>query len=111
MSWQPQSFDEACRRAAGRRAYNRKRRLERARRISTILVLQDRGVFTGRALAASLGVHEATVSRDLKFIRKLKADFRRHNYGFEMRARSFRWIQGGRGWETTFEIRDGVRVR
>ena len=31
------SFDEICRRASGRRAYNRRRRSERARRICAIL--------------------------------------------------------------------------
>ncbi len=111
MSWVPRSFNEACLRAAGRRAYNARRRLSRAARITRILALQDRrALMTGRDLAALLRVHEATVSRDLKFIERVKTDYRRAN-GCEMTARSFRWIEGGRGWETTFEIRHGVRVR
>ncbi len=75
MSWIPTNFNEACLRAAGRRAYNRRRRLERARRISAILVVQDRhGEVRGRVLAAALGVHEATISRDLKFIKDVSAN-------------------------------------
>jgi hypothetical protein len=107
------TFDEACRRAAGRRAYNRQRRLERARRISAILVVQDRqGDVKGRTLAAALGVHEATISRDLKFIKRIKDRYRRSNpFGCEMRACSFKWIADGRGWETTFLIRDGARLK
>ena len=114
------SFDEICRRASGRRAYNRKRRLARAERIKNILALQDasriaeargEGIrLTGRILAAHFDVHEATVSRDLKFIRKLRADFRR-TCGAELRASSFRWLRHALGWQTTFEIRHGVRVR
>jgi hypothetical protein len=112
MSHTPHTFDEACRRAGGRRAYNRRRRLERARRIQTILRLQDAQppYLSGRDLAALLEVHEATVSRDLKFINRVKADYRRRN-GAEMHARSFRWIDDATGWQTVFEIRHGVRVR
>jgi hypothetical protein len=114
------SFDEICRRASGRRAYNRRRRLERARRIETILFLQDaarvakargEGVrLTGRILAEHFGVHEATVSRDLKFIRRLRADYRRM-CGAELRAASFKWLRNALGWEITFEMRYGARIR
>jgi predicted DNA-binding transcriptional regulator YafY len=110
MSWQPKNFNEACLRAAGRRAYNARRRLLRTHRISRILALQDLSDRSGRELAALLNVHEATISRDLQFIKQLKADYRCSN-GCEMSARSFRWIKGGRGWQTTFEIRNGVRVK
>jgi IS30 family transposase len=111
MTWTPQSFNEACKRAAGRRAYNKRRRLARERRITAILRLLDvqPGV-SGRALAAVLRVHEATISRDLKFIRKVKAEYSRGNFGAQMHARSFRFIRGG-GYETVFEIRHGVRLR
>lgn len=111
MAWIPQSFDEACKRAAGRRAYNKRRRLARQRRVTTILRLLDvQPNMSGRDLAAVLKVHEATISRDLKFIRKVKAEYSRSNWGAEMHARSFRFIRGG-GYETVFEIRYGVRVR
>ncbi len=110
MSWLPKNFNEACLRAAGRRAYNARRRLARTVRISRILALQDLSDLNGRDLAALLRVHEATISRDLRFIKQVKANYRRST-GCEMTARSFRWIQGGRGWETTFEMRDGVRLK
>jgi predicted DNA-binding transcriptional regulator YafY len=110
MSWTPKNFNEACLRAAGRRAYNARRRLARTVRISRILALQDFHDLTGRELAALLKVHEATISRDLRFINRVKADYRR-SVGCEMTAGSFRWIEGGQGWQTTFEMRDGVRVK
>ncbi len=110
MAWKPRTFDEACKRAAGRRAYNAQRQRARERRISLILALQDRESPTGRELAARFGVHEATISRDLAFIEKLRAEYREANWGAEMHARSFKWIRGG-GYEMTFEMRHGVRVR
>jgi predicted DNA-binding transcriptional regulator YafY len=111
MSWTPKNFDEACLRAAGRRAFNRRRHLTRAARISRILALQGQRDFTGRELSVLLHVHEATISRDLKFIEKVKADYQKDNFGASMRASSFRWLDKGRGYETTFEIRNGVRVK
>ncbi|MDQ3257361.1 MAG: HTH domain-containing protein, partial [Acidobacteriota bacterium] len=88
MAWAPKDFNEACLRAAGRRAYNARRRLARAARISRILALQDRYELTGRELAAMLRVHEGTISRDLKFIEGVRADYRRWT-GREMTARNF----------------------
>jgi len=113
MSWSPKNFNEACLRAAGRRAYNRQRRLERARRISAILVIQDHhGEVKGRILAAAFGVHEATISRDLKFIKRVKARYRQsYPFGCEMLADSFRWVKDARGYETTFHYQDGVRLK
>jgi predicted DNA-binding transcriptional regulator YafY len=111
MTWNPKTFDEACKRAAGRRAYNRARRLKRAKRILRILELLDKGpIKSGRDLAARLGVHESTISRDLKFIVKVMADFRRGT-GARMFSRNFRWIEDARGYETKFLIRNGVRVK
>ncbi len=111
MSWTPKNFDEACRRAAGRRAFNRRRHFTRAARISRILALQDQRDFTGRELSVLLDVHEATISRDLKFIKRVKADYPKFHFGASMRASSFRWLDKGSGYETTFEIRNGVRVK
>src|ERR1043166_4798883 len=106
------TFDEVCRRASGRRAYNKRRRLIRARRISIILGLQDHfREIPGRYLASVLGVHESTISRDLAFIAKVKADYRRTNWGAEMHANSFRWIENARGYETVFHYKDGVRLK
>lgn len=114
MGWKPKTFDEACRRAAGRRAYNRKRRLERARRISKIFHLLDRREYSGRELAELLGVHEATISRDLKFIHKIKRAWERDivgQMGFRMYARNFFWGRDALSYGTSFLYRDGVRVR
>jgi hypothetical protein len=112
------NFDEICRRAAGRRAYNRRRRLARARRISAILALQARAPhLTGRELAALLGVHEATVSRDLKFVALIRRRWRKMMGGappgfkdVPMLPQNFRWVRDGRGWEFKFHWRDDVRV-
>jgi predicted DNA-binding transcriptional regulator YafY len=105
------SFASICRRAGGRRAYNRRRRLERAARILKIIRLQAARHFSGRELALILGVHESTVSRDLKFINKVRADYRRACFGAEMLPGSFRWIQDARGYETKFHVRGGVHLR
>jgi hypothetical protein len=106
------TFDEVCRRASGRRAYNRRRRLIRAHRISIILGLQDHfSEIPGRYLASVLGVHESTISRDLAFIAKIKANYRKSAFGCEMHANSFRWIQDARGYETQFHILNGVRLK
>lgn len=114
MAWQPKTFAEACKRNAGRRAYNRKRRLQRARCISTIFRLLDERDFTGRELAELLKVHEATISRDLRFIRKIKREWERDivgRLGFKMYARNFFWGRDALSHGTYFLFRDGVRVR
>lgn len=119
MGWNPRTFDEACRRAAGRRAYNRRRRLERARRISALFALLDwEPGLTGRELAARFGVHESTVSRDLRFVREVRARWAsmmgKIKVGprlSEFRPSSFAWRDDARGWEISFVVRHGVRVR
>jgi hypothetical protein len=62
-------------------------------------------------LPPALGAHESTVSRDLKFINKVRASYRRNIFGCEMHSSSFRWIKNGRGYETVFKVVNGVRVR
>jgi predicted DNA-binding transcriptional regulator YafY len=110
------TFDEICHRAAGRRAYNKRRRLARQTRISAILSLLDEYELTGRQVAALFGVHEATASRDLKFIRKLKAEYLRMQKGlnlprYELTAQSFRWREKPFGWELSLHILHGIRIR
>jgi hypothetical protein len=108
------SFAEICRRAGGRRAYNSRRARSRAARITRILELQDRGVrLTGRGWAALFGVHEATASRDLAFVRRLREQFGRMvgRAEFEMRAANFVWGRGARSYSLTFEMRGGRRIR
>ena len=105
------TFAEVCRRASGRRAYNRRRRLERARRVSRLIALLAADpTLPGRLLAAAFEVHESTISRDLKFIAGVKAEYRELT-GAELRPSSFRWGRGALGYELVFELRGGVRVR
>jgi hypothetical protein len=110
MSWTPKNSQEAYLRAAGRRAYNKKRRLARAARISRIwgLLDQDENI-SGRELAVLCGVHEATISRDLKFIFEVRERFKQLT-GCQMRARNFSWTDEANGYQTVFRIRNGVRV-
>jgi IS30 family transposase len=75
-----------------------------------IITLQAHGMVKGRALAARLGVHESTVSRDLKFVRRVRREYRKSN-GCEMWPQSFRWLADGRGYETKFHWQEGVRLR
>ena len=113
------NFDAVCRRASGRRAYNRRRRLARQRRIAQIIVLQARGPhLTGRELAALLRVHESTVSRDLKAVARIREEWRRfmaehgpagvsdvpllpESFSFGRRA-------GRTSMSTRFKFKDGV---
>jgi hypothetical protein len=75
--WVPVTFEEACKRAAGRRRYHAQRRRARDKRqllIMGILVdLNWPGYGIGRVLAKSLSVDPGTISRDLKYIRKWRA--------------------------------------
>jgi hypothetical protein len=76
-AWIPKTFEQACKRAAGRRRYHAQRRRLRDERqllIMGILVRlnwPDYGI--GRTLAEVLSVDPATISRDLKYIRKWRA--------------------------------------
>lgn len=75
--WIPKTFDEACKRAAGRRRYQAKRRRARDERqlviMGVLLKLNWPGYGMGRVLAELLKVDPATVSRDLKYIREWRA--------------------------------------
>jgi hypothetical protein len=65
------SDDEANRRAAGRRHYNSLRQFHAAHRRHRVLqLLQEYGIDHGvRArIAAELGVHRSTISRDFAFL-------------------------------------------
>jgi hypothetical protein len=69
----PTSWDEVCKRNAGRRHYNRVRALRRAFRRKQVADLLcrygmiDRGV---RArIARELGVHRSVITRDVQFLR------------------------------------------
>jgi hypothetical protein len=66
----PTTWDEVCRRAGGRRHYNHWRQTVRLlRRLQVVRLLQQfplRQRGTVAAIAKSLEVHPATVSRDIK---------------------------------------------
>lgn len=116
MSWPPRNFDEACRLASARRAYNKRRRLARARRISAIFrALDSYPNAKGCELAAALKVSEATISRDLRFVRQMQKQFAEMIPGalgpYRMTARNFFWGRDALGHGLVFEIRNGVRVR
>jgi hypothetical protein len=66
---EPKPFNEVCRRAGGRRAYNALRRdLKLFRRLDVTRLLLKYGHQRGvqARIATVLGVSEATVSRDVK---------------------------------------------
>lgn len=74
--WIPKTFEQAYKRAAGRRRYHARRRRARDERqlvIMGILVqLHWRSYGFGRILAEALSVDPATISRDIKYIRKFR---------------------------------------
>jgi hypothetical protein len=79
LAWIPKTFEQACKRAAGRRRYNAQRQRARDQRqlgIMGILVeLNWPRYGIGRKLAKVLSVDPATISRDLKYIRRWRTTF------------------------------------
>ena len=77
--WIPKTFEQACKRAAGRRRYHAKRQRARDERQLVIMgLLSEIGwanYGAGRILAKCLSVHSATISRDLKYLREWRASF------------------------------------
>jgi hypothetical protein len=75
--WIPKTFEDACKRAAGRRRYHAQRRRARDKRqllIMDILMQLDWQHYgAGRMLAQALSVDPATISRDIKCILKWRA--------------------------------------
>jgi hypothetical protein len=68
--WQPVTWEEAVKRAAGRRHINAVRRFRRdARRAQVAQLLEEYGFGRGVAsrIARELGVHRATIHRDIRF--------------------------------------------
>jgi DeoR/GlpR family transcriptional regulator of sugar metabolism len=71
--WVPQSFDEAIKRAAGRRRYNYTRRIKAELRRAELIefVFEENGAYGLQAQAARrFGVSESTISRDMAAIMK-----------------------------------------
>lgn len=73
-SWIPKTFDAACKRAAGRRRYHAHRRRARDKRqlviMGVLVQLNWNSYGLGRVLADYLSVDAATISRDIKYLRK-----------------------------------------
>jgi hypothetical protein len=85
-AWIPQSFDDACKRNAGRRKLHRRKREARANRILRVLGAMDSagamelrdttyGLLGPAALA--MEVSKATVSRDFALVRRIHRQFGR----------------------------------
>ncbi len=77
QAWTPRSFDEACRRAGGRRRYNAARSsavyARRCELMSLIRAPAGQGYGRGKRLAAQLGVSVQTISRDMKECERMRA--------------------------------------
>jgi len=77
--WIPKTFEEACKRASGRRRYHAQRRRARDKRqllvMDILLQLKWQHYGVGRILAEALSVDPATISRDIKDILKWRASF------------------------------------
>jgi len=116
--WIPKTFEEACKRAAGRRRYHAQRRRARDKRqlaIMDILVQlnwQHYGV--GRILAEALSVDPATISRDIKYILKWRASLIKEQEVSEKFADAIiqRLVAAGihpkRGYSWTYEYINGA---
>lgn len=82
MSWSAKTdFDVVCKRAAGRRRYNAKRRAEARERylqvVEAIMPTGGRERGTQAQLARALGVHRSTICRDVAKWRRFLLDVMR----------------------------------
>ncbi len=91
--WTPRSFDEACRRAGGRRRYNSERRTAAFARRREVMRLMEtpigQGYGRGKRLAAMLGVSVQTMSRDIKECERLRAFFQSRGLSNPFLSRTF----------------------
>jgi len=82
-TWIPKTFDAVCRRAAGRRRYHAQRRRARDKRqlivLGVLVHLKWQSYGFGRALANSLSVDPATISRDIQYLRKWRSSLLKEN--------------------------------
>ena len=116
--WIPKTFEQACKRAAGRRRYLAKRQRVRDNRqlqIMDIMVQLNWPRYgIGRALAQALSVDPATISRDLKYIRKWRASLIHGNEVSEHFADAIierlaaAGIHPRRGYSWSYSYLDGV---
>jgi len=77
--WIPTTFEQACKRAAGRRRYHAERRRKRDERqllvMDMLLRVNWQSYGIGRVLADELSVDAATISRDIRYIREWREHF------------------------------------
>lgn len=83
MNWSAKTdFDAVCKRAAGRRRYNAKRRAEARERylqvVEAIMPTGGRKRGTQAQLARVLGVHRSTICRDVAKWRQFLLEVMRH---------------------------------
>ncbi len=83
MNWSAKTdFDVVCKRAAGRRRYNAKRRAEARERylqvVEAIMPTNGRKRGSQAQLARALGVHRSTICRDVAKWRRLLLEAMRH---------------------------------
>jgi hypothetical protein len=75
-AWISTNFDEACKRAGGRRRYQAERqKAQWQRQVKVLRELEEsnwESYGMGRMLAKRLGVSEATISRDLRHWRSMR---------------------------------------
>ncbi len=86
-AWNPQSFEDACKRNAGRRKLHMRKRKARADRILRMLTSMDsaaRGLELPKttyglltAAAVNMQVSKPTASRDFALVRRIHRQFRR----------------------------------
>jgi len=85
-AWIPQSFDDACKRNAGRRKLHRRKRKARADRIVHLLAVMEATSATElldtsygwvKALSLATQLSKATASRDLGLMRRIHRQFAR----------------------------------
>jgi hypothetical protein len=101
-AWIPQSFEDACKRNAGRRKLHRRKREARANRILRVLASMDSAGATelrdstygllGPA-AEVMEVSKATVSRDFTLVRRIHRQFgRMFGRSFDPKSDKIFWI-------------------
>jgi hypothetical protein len=101
-AWIPQSFQDACKRSAGRRKLHRRKREPRANRILRVLASMDSAGATElrdssygllAPAARVMEVSKATVSRDFGLVRRIHRQFgRMFGRSFDPKSDKIFWI-------------------
>jgi hypothetical protein len=120
-AWIPQSFQDACKRNAGRRKLHRRKRHARADRILRILASMDSAGATElrdttygllAPAAQAMEVSKATISRDFALVRRIHRQFGRM-FGRDFDAKSdkifWSWDWSYYGFMTQESTKAGYR--